>query len=140
MSASSKSQGSPCPVTFALDVFGDRWTLRVLRDVLLDSRYGYKDLLVANSGIATNVLADRLKRLEARNLVTKTRDPADARQFLYKPTELAISVIPMLVEMIIWGSKHGNGTVDAGFIQRYERDRPALLKELQTGARQMADL
>lgn len=140
MSKTKSTGQDPCPVTFALEVFGDRWTLRILREVLLVYRYSYKELLTANPGIATNVLADRLKRLETRKLVTKTRDPKDARQFLYKPTELAISVIPMLVEMIIWGSKHGNGEVDPSFTKRFQTERDVLVQELQTTAREKADL
>ena len=135
-----KPAHNPCPVTFALEVFGDRWTLLVLRDVLLEGRYSYKELLAANPGIATNVLADRLKRLEQRQLVTKTRDPSDARQFVYKPTHLGISVIPMLVEMMVWGSKHGNAQATTSLVERFESDRESLLLELKKAATKKARL
>jgi DNA-binding HxlR family transcriptional regulator len=140
MNKTTDSERPPCPVTFALEVFGDRWTLLVLRDVLLKARYSYKALLTANPGIATNILADRLKRLERRMLVTKERDESDARQFLYKPTLLAISVIPMLVEMMVWGSENGNAKVDPEFKRRFKSDREALIAELQSAARESAGL
>ena len=140
MTSTSKPNNNPCPVTFALDVFGDRWTLKILRDLLLDHQYSYKALLAANPGIATNVLADRLKRLEMRKLVTKTKDNNDARQFLYKPTELGISVMPMLVEMIVWGTKHGQGKVEKTFLKQFETGRGKLLRYLQTQSRHQAEL
>lgn len=131
---------NPCPVSFALETFGDRWTLVVLRDLVLNAHYRYKDLLGANPGIATNILADRLRRLEQRGLVSKQRDANDARQYLYKPTSLAISVIPMLVEMIIWGSENGDGLGSAKFTERFKSDREGLIAELQDNARQQAGL
>jgi DNA-binding HxlR family transcriptional regulator len=73
-------------------------------------------------------------------LVTKERDESDARQFLYKPTLLAISVIPMLVEMMVWGSENGNAKVDPEFKRRFKSDREALIAELQSAARESAGL
>lgn len=129
-----------CPISLSLDVFGDRWTLLVLRDVLLESRFSYKHILAANPGLATNVLAERLKRLEARGLLTKQKDSQDARQFVYKPTEQAIRVIPMLVEMIVWGSKQSDTVPDVAFIERFEADRDKLINELETQASKNAVL
>lgn len=127
-----ETQARPaCPVTFALEIFGDRWTLLVLRDVILEARHRYKDLLIANPGLATNVLADRLKRLERRGFLNKRRDPLDARQYVYKPTETAIALIPMLVEMIVWSAKQGAGGVPATFLDRFETDRDGLVAELK---------
>lgn len=140
MHDSAKPARSLCPVTFALEVFGDRWTLLVLRDVTLEARYRYKELLAANRGLATNVLADRLKRLEKRGLISKARDGNDARQFVYKPTDLAISVIPMLVEMIVWGARHGDGAAAPDFLRRFDSDRANLIEALQREARERAGL
>ena len=130
----------PCPVTYALEVFGDRWTLLVLRDVMLERRYRYRELLAANQGLATNVLSDRLKRLERRGLVSKTRDGADARQFIYGPTERAIGLVPMLVEMIVWSAGQGRAQVARTFLDRFEQDRAGLIKELQERIRREAGL
>lgn len=125
----------PCPVTYALEIFGDRWTLLVLRDIMIDGRRRYRDLLSANPGLATNVLADRLKRLERRGLINRARDPIDARQIVYKPTERAIAVIPMLLEMIVWSAKNGADGVPKSLLRRYQADREDLIAELTRNVR-----
>ena len=126
----------PCPVTFALEIFGDRWTLLLLRDVLLEGLSRYGDLRAANPGIATNILADRLKRLERRGLLEKFRDPKDARQFVYRPTEFGISTVPMLLEMIVWGTKQGQGAADPELLVRFDADRDGLVRDLQRRIRE----
>jgi DNA-binding HxlR family transcriptional regulator len=127
---------SDCPISYALEIFGDRWTLIVLRDLLLMSRQRYGELLACEEGIATNVLADRLKRLETRGLIAKARDPADKRQFIYRPTEASVSLVPMLVEMTVWGMRNGaRGGADTDFIQRFEEDRDALIGEIEERVR-----
>lgn len=133
-------QQRPCPVTYALELFGDRWTLLVLRDVMLEARHRYRDLLAANQGLATNVLSDRLKRLERRGLVSKTRDTADARQFVYRPTEAAKDLVPMLVEMIAWSAKQGHARMAPSFLRQFEEDREGLIAELQRQVRERAGL
>ena len=131
---------SDCPISFALEIFGDRWTLIVLRDLMLRSRQRYRELLEGDEGIATNVLAERLKRLERRKLITRKRDPADARQFIYLPTELAVSLVPMLVEMIVWGIRTSDKDVGSEFLARFETERDTLISELQAKVRKDADL
>ena len=133
----AKSQArSTCPISFALEIFGDRWTLLVLRDLLLRGRRRYRELLRSEEGIATNVLADRLKRLERRGLISKSRDEADGRQFVYAATPLAVSLVPMLIEMIVWGARNGAGaSLDPAFIARFETDREALIAEVQAQVR-----
>ena len=126
----------PCPVTFALELFGDRWTLIVLRDIVLDGHRRYNDILSANPGLATNILADRLSRLARRGMLEKTRAPSDARKFIYRPTERAISLVPMLLEMIVWSSGQGVAGVDSSIIERFEADRSALIEELQRKVRE----
>lgn len=126
----------PCPVTYALELFGDRWTLIVLRDVILRGHRRYNEILSANPGLATNVLADRLKRLERRGLLEKARAPRDARQFIYRPTETAIGLIPMLLEMIVWSSNQGVSGVDSTMIERFQTDREELIEDLQREVRE----
>ena len=132
---------STCPISFALEIFGDRWTLLVLRDLLLRARRRYRELLQAEEGIATNVLADRLKRLEGRGLIEKQRDPEDGRQFVYAATPLAVGLVPILVEMIVWGAKNGTGTeADRALIRRFETERDTLIAELQAEVRRVNGL
>ena len=140
MPPAAEPRRSDCPISFALEIFGDRWTLIVLRDLMLRSRQRYKELLEGDEGIATNVLADRLKRLEHRKLITKKRDPADARQFIYLPTELAVSLVPMLVEMTAWGIRTSESEVGSDFLDRFETERDKLISDLQQKVRKDANL
>lgn len=126
---------SICPISYALEIFGDRWTLLVLRDLMLNARRRYKELLACPEGIATNVLADRLKRLEHRGLVSKVRDPMDARQYLYDPTEAAIELVPMLFELIAWSARNGDGQFDPRLVQRISQDRVEFILETQDAIR-----
>ena len=108
----------------------------MLRDLLLRSRRRYRELLKAEEGIATNVLADRLKRLEGRGLIRKERDPEDGRQFAYVATPLAVSLIPILVEMTVWGARNGGGaTIAPDFVHRFDTERDALNAEIQDQVR-----
>lgn len=140
MAPPAKPRRSDCPISFALEIFGDRWTLIVLRDLMLRSRQRYKELLEGDEGIATNVLAERLKRLEHRKLITKKRDPADARQFIYLPTELAVSLVPMLLEMTVWGIRTSDNDVGSDILERFETERDKLISELQAKIRKDAGL
>lgn len=140
MAPSAEPRRSDCPISFALEIFGDRWTLIVLRDLMLRSRQRYRELLEGDEGIATNVLAERLKRLEHRKLITKKRDPADARQFIYLPTELSVSLVPMLVEMTVWGIRTSDNGVGSDFLERFETERDQLISDLQQKVRKDANL
>lgn len=140
MTRTGQAARSDCPISFALEIFGDRWTLIVLRDIVLKSRKRYKELIACDEGIATNVLADRLKRLERKGLIRKQRDPGDARQFIYQPTELAVDLLPMLLEMTAWGAKNSESGLEPAFLHRFETDREALIAEWQQAIREAAGL
>ncbi len=94
---------SSCPVAASLDVLGDRWTLVVLRDLLIDGRTHFGDL-AADEAIASNTLAERLQRLRDAGVIARVRDPEDARRWIYVPRRPAIELIPVLVDLMIWGS------------------------------------
>jgi len=76
---------SHCPIAFALDIFGDKWSLLLLRDLLLKDKKRYGDFLTSEEKIATNILSERLARLESEGLITKSRDKTNRRQFIYSP-------------------------------------------------------
>ena len=117
---------SDCPIHFALETFGDRWTLLVLRDLLLKGRSSYSEFLGAEERIATNILADRLARLQEDGLVVHG---ADGR---YRPTAKALDLLPLLVEVIVWSATYDEGTgAPAAFVQRAREDRDGLVAELR---------
>jgi DNA-binding HxlR family transcriptional regulator len=131
-----RSREKQCPVDFALGVFGDRWTLLVLRDLLLAGKQRYRDLILQKEGIATNVLASRLKKLQAHGLVERSPDPDDARQVVYTLTDKAIDLIPVLLEISRWSARHDPHTAaPASLVRRFDEDRTRLVAELTAEAR-----
>jgi DNA-binding HxlR family transcriptional regulator len=89
-----------------LEIFGDRWTLLIVRDLMLNGRSRFGELLEGGEGIASNILTDRLARLEAHGLIQRRRDPADARRYCYRLTQRGIDLAPVLFEMILWAAQH----------------------------------
>lgn len=96
---------SGCPIAASLDILGDRWTLLVLRDMLLDGRSRFSEL-AANESIATNILSDRLSRLVHLGLIEKVDDPEDGRRAIYLPLQPAIDLMPVLAELVAWGIQY----------------------------------
>ena len=97
---------SGCPVAYGLDVFGDKWTLVVVRDMVLKGKRYFNELLVTREKMASNILADRLKRLAEERVITKTQDPENASRFIYELTPKGKELIPLLLEVLRWGAKH----------------------------------
>jgi|SRR6185437_3754377 DNA-binding HxlR family transcriptional regulator len=97
---------SDCPISSALDLLGDKWSLLVMRDVLLRGKSHYREFLASGEGIATNILADRLTRLEAAGLLERTgEDPRSGKQ-AYHATEKGKDLIPLLLEVMLWSAAH----------------------------------
>ena len=98
---------SGCPINLTLEVVGDRWSLIVIRDMIFGDRRRYRELLTrSEEGIASNVLADRLKRLLAAGLLTRAGDPRHRQSAIYSLTEPAIQLVPILAQMGAWGRRH----------------------------------
>ena len=93
MSKQTKKHLGGCPVAYGTDIFGDRWTLLVIRDMILHGKKRYGVLLDAEEKIATNILADRLKHLEAVGVVNKAQDPENRRSYIYSLTQKGLSLI-----------------------------------------------
>ena len=103
----TSSQRSGCPINLTLEMLGDRWSLIVLRDVMFGNRQHFRELL-ANSeeGIASNILADRLKRLVQSGLLSRDGDPTHLQKAIYRLTEPSIQLVPLLAQMGAWGRRH----------------------------------
>lgn len=91
---------SDCPINTALEVWGDKWSLLILRDMILGGIKNYNDFLNSGEGISTNILANRLSSLENKQLLIKKKE---GRKIEYLPTELTRSLVPALIEILIWG-------------------------------------
>lgn len=92
-----------CPIQYTLSLLGDKWTLLILRDLLFYKKKRYQDFLASEEGISTNILAERLKKLAENNLIIKTKDPENKKQFFYKPTQACLDLLPLMVEVTKWG-------------------------------------
>lgn len=123
---------STCPIGATLDILGDRWSLLVLRDILIRGKRRYGEFLVGEEAIATNVLADRLARLEECGVISKARDADDRRQFLYAPTERGLDLLPVLFQLTRWGLKHVAGTEIPKPYRHRLGDPGALEREIRT--------
>ena len=98
---------SGCPINLTLEVLGDRWSLIVIRDIMFGNRRHYRELLTqSNEGIASNILADRLKRLVEAGLLSRRDDPTHRQKAIYSLTEPAIQLVPLLAQMGAWGRRH----------------------------------
>lgn len=101
-----KDARSGCPINLSVEIFGDRWTLLVLRDIVFAGSRRYGELLRSEERISSNVLADRLALLVDRGLLTRDGDPAHKQKVVYSLTERAIELVPVLVQIAGWGSRH----------------------------------
>tara|TARA_R110000868_G_scaffold142045_1_gene359113 strand:+ start:5723 stop:6160 length:438 start_codon:yes stop_codon:yes gene_type:complete len=97
---------SDCPISQTLDVFGDKWSLLIIRDMMFDKKSTYGDFLKSAEGIATNILASRLQNLEENELIIKLEHPESKAKFLYKLTEKGIDLLPIIVEIHLWADKN----------------------------------
>jgi len=120
---------SDCPINFALEIFGDRWTLLVVRDMMFKGKHYYSEFLKSEEGIATNILAQRLLTLEESGLVVKKNDPQHGSKFIYKLTKKGIDLVPVLADMIGWSAKYDPlSAADQEFIRYLNTDREGLIK------------
>jgi DNA-binding HxlR family transcriptional regulator len=97
---------SGCPLNASVEVLGDHWSLLIIRDMMLRGFCSYKQFLESDEGIATNILADRLRKLEAHGIITTQRDPSDGRKLIYLLTSKGIDLAPVLTEMVLWAAAH----------------------------------
>jgi DNA-binding HxlR family transcriptional regulator len=125
-----RQRRSDCPVHFALEVFGDAWSLLIVRDLMFKKRRTYTEFLRGEEGIATNILADRLVRLEEDGIIARDEKRGGVS---YRLTPKGIDLLPVMVEIIGWSAKHDPRTAaDKGFLRRLRADRRGLLAELRT--------
>ena len=122
---------SGCPVSVALEVFGDRWSLLIVRDLMVRGYKTFKDFQGAGEGIATNILADRLRKLQDAKIITAETEEADARRMNYRLTERGIDLAPVLLELLIWGARHEQAGLSCGPIEEMARNRDEVLAEVR---------
>ncbi len=129
---------SGCPINLTLEVVGDKWSLLVIRDIIFGNRRHFRELLTrSEEGIASNILADRLKRLVDKGIVSKTGDPSHKQKSVYSLTEQGIELLPVLAQMAVWGRKYLPVSEELGIrAQLLEEGGPKLWAEFMDELRE----
>jgi DNA-binding HxlR family transcriptional regulator len=122
---------SGCPVSIGLETIGDRWSLLIIRDMMVRGYRTFMEFQRSGEGIATNVLADRLQRLQRAGIVTAERDEKDARRVNYLLTAKGIDLAPMLLELLIWGARHERTAFSREWIEQVAGRREQFLTEVR---------
>jgi DNA-binding HxlR family transcriptional regulator len=127
---SAPKRRSLCPLNASVEMLGDRWSLLILRDMMLRGFRSYKNFLESYEGIATNILADRLRRLEAYGIISTQPDPSDGRKRIYSLTGKGIDLAPVLTEMVLWAGRHEK-TGNQALVRQMQKDKQQFLAAIR---------
>jgi DNA-binding HxlR family transcriptional regulator len=122
----SPKRRSGCPLNASVEMLGDRWSLLIIRDMMLRGFQSYKQFLESYEGIATNILADRLRKLEAHGIIATQRDPSDGRKVIYALTEKGIDLAPVMSEMVLWAAAHEE-TWNEALVKELQKDKEGFM-------------
>jgi DNA-binding HxlR family transcriptional regulator len=121
---------SGCPLNASVEMLGDRWSLLIIRDMMLRGFKTYKQFLECYEGIATNILADRLRKLVAYGIISARPDPSDRRKVIYRLTPKGIDLAPVLTEMVLWAAAHED-TGNQALVQLMRKDKDRFVAEVR---------
>jgi DNA-binding HxlR family transcriptional regulator len=121
---------SGCPLNVSVEMLGDRWSLLILRDMMLRGFRSYGEFLESYEGIATNILADRLKKLIHHGIITTLQDPEDGRKLSYVLTRKGIDLAPVLTEMVLWAARHEE-TENQALVRLMQKDKEQFLATIR---------
>lgn len=122
---------SGCPLSYTLDFFGDKWSLLIVRDMALNNKSTYGEFLNSEEQIATNILADRLSMLETNGFVTKQVAADKKSKFIYRLTEKGISLVPVILEIGLWGSTYNPPGLNPNLLQALQQDKEGTIRQIQ---------
>jgi len=134
----STKKRSGCPINLSLELFGDRWTLLIVRDIAFGGKNHFRELLQSDEGISSRTLAERLQTLQDEGIISRHDDPSHRLKVIYRLTEAGLDLLPLLIELGAWGSKHRHADDDlarfaeqlkAGGTRAIERKKIALRAE-----------
>ncbi len=116
-------------MSISLEVFGDRWSLLIIRDLMVRGFRTFKDFRESGEAISTNILADRLRKLEAAGIITAEVEETDGRRVNYRLTEKGIDLAPVLLELLIWGARHEETGAPCAVIENMAKNRKEVVAE-----------
>lgn len=131
---------SECPLAFSLDLFGDKWTLLLLRDMIFFGKCSYSEFLYSYEKIASNILTDRLSLLLDNGFITKHTAPSKKSKFLYTLTDKGIALIPAITEIILWGDQFGPFKMPQLLGEMLKKNKDKTLKALAVKLKRERDL
>lgn len=129
--AAEPCRRSGCPINISLEMIGDRWSLLIIRDMMMRGFRTYQQFLDSGEGIATNILADRLRKLESHGIVSSSRDPEDRRKLIYKLTGKGVGLGPVLMELALWCARYETTDACRTMLQKMEKNRAAFMAEIR---------
>jgi DNA-binding HxlR family transcriptional regulator len=133
-----KDHRSECVINRTVEIFGDQWSLLVIRDIILMNRRHFRELLTKSvEGIASNILADRLQKLVQQGIIVKAQDASHKQKAIYSLTERGIELLPLLMEIVAWGHKCLPASRLRGLAQVLEEGGPKLRAEFMSELREM---
>lgn len=127
---SSGKRRSSCPLNASVEMLGDRWSLLIIRDMMLLGYRSFKEFLNSYEGIASNILTVRLRRLEEYGIITSARDPADGRKLIYSLTPKGLGLAPVLTEMVLWAAEFED-TGNQALVRLMRKDKAHFLAEIR---------
>src|SRR5215207_2989331 len=120
---------SDCPISTSLDIWGDKWSLLIIRDLMFAQQCTYGDFLKAPAGIATNILASRLQALEENKIIEKLDHPESKAKVLYRLTKKGIDLLPIMIEINLWAEKYFSIPADRkAMLKEVKKDKAAFIK------------
>lgn len=128
---SRATRRSGCPISIALETFGDGWSLLIVRDLIFKGLCTFNEFAASGEGIATNILAGRLAKLEATGILAKRPDPADARRNHYRLTEKGIDLAPALIEIVLWAARYEETDAPTSTVRAMRSHRAQFLADIR---------
>lgn len=131
MAHDSQHCRSNCPINFILETFGDKWTLLVIRDLMFHGKRYYGEFLDSDERISTNILADRLHRLERDGVISKESDPDNRSRAIYRLTQKGKDLLPVMLEITAWSGKYDSKTnAPRALLRALRKDRGPLIEKI----------
>lgn len=125
-----KKTRSDCPISCSLDVFGDKWSLLIIRDVMLRGKLSYSEFLTSEEKIASNILVNRLNVLEEENILIKEVSATNKSKFVYSLTQKGADLLPIVIEIMDWGAKYNEQCPRRDLGTQIKKDKAGVIKEL----------
>jgi DNA-binding HxlR family transcriptional regulator len=126
----SPKRRSDCPLNASVEILGDRWSLLIIRDMMLRGFRSYKEFLESYERIATNILADRLQKLITHGIIATHSNPSDGRKLIYTLTPKGIDLAPVLTEMVLWAAGYED-TGNQALVQQIRKDKQGFLNTVR---------